>query len=157
MKFLLLLLLVTGCSVTRFYQGPSVAEELKKNEQGLSLVIAKVEDDFRQKQEFVGRFEKTGNDPFIQDSLATMLQELEVRKNVLSSRADQILSRNGDLIEEIGDKKKIGENDPVFERLEEFARTKDQSLQEIMNELFAYRKAAQEFEKIAFFTKLVKR
>lgn len=157
MRVLLLLVLLTGCSVTRFYQGPAVSTELRKNEKNLSLVAVSVEEDFKQKSTFMSQFQKKGKDTFIMENLDEKLVELKERKLSLISKADALLKANNDLLEQVGDKNKITEGDPVFRDLENFATKKDQALLDLMKELAAYKKTSKEFEKLAFFTKMVKR
>ena len=156
-SYLLALLLLSSCSVARYYQGPAVSQELRKNATSLELVIASVETDFNSKKQFMDQFHNNGKDPFIMENLDQKLAEMEAKREVVISRTSHIRNLNGELIRKVGDKTKIKENDPVFNEIETFASEKNRELNVLMRDFANYRKASEEFEKLAFFTKMVKR
>ncbi len=156
-SYLLALLLFTSCSTARYYQGPAVSQELRKNATSLELVIVSVESDFNSKKQFMDQFHNNGKDPFIMENLDQKLAEMEAKREVVISRTAHIRNLNGELIKKVGDKTKIKENDPVFNEIETFASDKDKELNVLMRDFANYRKASEEFEKLAFFTKMVKR
>ncbi len=155
--YLLFLLFLSSCSTARYYQGPSVSQELRKNATSLELVIASVETDFKAKEQFMDQFHSRGKDPFIMENLDQKLAEMNAKKEVVISRTAHIRKLNGELIQKVGNKSKIKDNDPVFKEIEEFASDKDKELNVLMRDFANYRKASEEFEKLAFFTKMVKR
>lgn len=157
MRTLLLLLLLTGCSVTRFYQGPAVSAELAKNEKSLAIVVESVTSDFAQKSAFMTKIHERGKDPFIMENLDQKLTELKARKQILITKTESLLKANNQLLLEVNKKNEIKEGDPVFKNLETFADKKDVAIGELMKDLAAYKKSSAEFEKLAFFTKMVKR
>ena len=75
--YLLALLFLSSCSTARYYQGPAVSQELRKNATSLELVIASVETDYKSKKEFMHQFHNTGKDPFILENLDNKLAEME--------------------------------------------------------------------------------
>ncbi len=156
-SYLLALLLLGSCSTARYYQGPAVSQELRKNATSLELVIVSVETDFNAKKAFMDQFHTRGKDPFIMENLDKKLAEMEAKREVVISRTAHIRNLNGELIKKVGAKSKIKENDPVFEEIETFASDKDKELNFLMREYVNYKKASEEFEKLAFFTKMVKR
>lgn len=157
MRVLLLLFLLTGCSVTRFYQGPAVSAELQNNEKNLSIVVASVEADFAMKSTFMGQFQQKGKDPFIKENLDQKLVELREKKEILVTKTQELLKTNHQLLKQVSTKSKIKEGDPVFRNLEKFADHKDEALTELLEHFAAYKKTSEEFEKLAFFTKMVQR
>lgn len=157
MRTLLLLFLLTGCSVTRFYQGPAVSAELANNEKSLAIVVESVNSDFAQKSAFMGKIHERAKDPFIMENLDQKLIELKERKQVLVTKTESLLKANNQLLREVSRKNEIKEGDPIFRSLENFADKKDEAIGELMKDLAAYRKSSAEFEKLAFFTKMVKR
>jgi hypothetical protein len=156
-SYLLALLFLTSCSTARYYQGPAVSQELRKNATSLELVIASVETDFKAKEEFMGKFHIKGKDPFIMENLDQKLAEMNAKREVVISRTAHIRKLNGELIQKVGNKFKIKDSDPVFQEIETFASDKDKELNVLMRDFTNYRKASEEFEKLAFFTKMVKR
>jgi hypothetical protein len=155
-KTLLMLILLTGCSMARYYQGPAVTQELKKNETNLGLVVASIEADFQQKQTFMDQFHEKGKDPFIMQNLDQKMDELNLQRNLVMQKSESIRQLNGKLMKKVGDKSKIREGDPVFSAIEDFAENKNEVLTELMKEFVTYKKVSEEFEKLAFFTKMVK-
>ncbi|MES2528400.1 MAG: hypothetical protein V4598_15050 [Bdellovibrionota bacterium] len=156
-SILLALLFISSCSSARYYQGPAVSQELRKNATSLQLVVASVDTDYFSKQEFLNQFQQRGKDPFITENLNRKLAEMEMKREAVISRTDHIRNLNGELIRKVGSKSKIRENDPVFEEIETFATDKDKELNVLMKDFANYKKASEEFEKLAFFTKMVKR
>ncbi|MFL5786050.1 MAG: hypothetical protein ACJ76H_15640 [Bacteriovoracaceae bacterium] len=157
MRALLILIFLTGCSVARFYQGPAVSQELRKNETSLGLVVNQVESDFQQKANFVDNFHEKGKDPFIMKNLDMKLEEMKTHREIVIRTTDQIRKLNDHLLTKVEDKKKIREGDPAFKAIEDFADKKDEALSELLKEVANYKKSSEEFEQLAFFTKLVKR
>jgi hypothetical protein len=157
MKALLILIFLTGGSVARFYQGPAVSQELRKNETSLGLVVNQVESDFQQKASFVDKFHEKGKDPFIMKNLDLKLEEMKTHREIVMRTTDQIRKLNDHLLTKVEDKKKIREGDPAFKAIEDFADKKDQALSELLKDVANYKKSSVEFEQLAFFTKLVKR
>lgn len=157
MHLLLFFLFLIGCSSTRFYQGPAVTHELRKNATSLELVLANIESDFKQKEEFLEKFQVKGKDPFIKEGLSQKLYEMKLRRETFMNKMSHIGELNSGLLGKVKEKKKISEGDPVFEAIESFADTKDRELAVLMKDFANYRKASEEFEKLAFFTKMVKR
>ena len=157
MRILILLFLLTGCSVTRFYQGPAVSQELKKNETSLELVKETLEADYEQKEDFLEQFQVRGKDPFIKEGLDQKLTEMRLKREAVLQRMSHIKELNSGLLGKVEKKSKISEGDPVFKAIENFADDKDRELSVLMKEFTNYKKASEEFEKLAFFTKMVKR
>lgn len=157
MRLLLLCFLLAGCSMTHFYQGQAVTQELKKNAIGLRLVQSTIDSDFQQKETFLKEIVKTGKDPFIREGLDQKLLEMKTKREAVLQKMSHIQNLNDGLIEQVENKNKISENDPVFGEIENFATVKNLELSILMNEFANYKKASIEFEKLAFFTRMVKR
>ncbi len=156
-KILLSLLLITSCATKRFYQGPAVTQELRKNATSLELVITSIESDFKEKQTFLKRFEVKGKDPFITENLETKLAEMNMKREAVLAKSFNIREENNSLLHKVENKSKIKEGDSEFRAIENFAEKKDQELSGLIKEFGEYRKASAEFEKLAFFTRMVKR
>jgi hypothetical protein len=156
-SYLLALLFLSSCSATRYYQGTAVNRELRKNATSLELVIASVETDFNAKEEFADKLHGKGNDPYIIENLDKKLAEMEEKREAVIFTTAHIRDLNGELIRKVGNKTKIKENDPVFKEIDTFANNKDRELNILMRDFANYKKASEEFEKLAFFTKMVKR
>ena len=156
-KILLSLLLITSCATKRFYQGPAVTQELRKNATSLELVITSIESDFKEKQTFLKRFEVKGKDPFITENLETKLAEMNMKREAVLAKSFNIREENNSLLHKVENKSKIKEGDSEFRAIENFAVKKDQELSGLIKEFGEYRKASAEFEKLAFFTRMVKR
>jgi len=157
MRLLFLCFFLIGCSSTRFYQGPAVSQELRKNATSLELVMATIETDFEQKENFLEQFQVKGKDPFIKEGLDQKLSEMKQKRQAVINRMSHIKELNDGLLGKVEKKKKITEGDPVFKAIENFADDKDRELSVLMKEFANYRKASEEFEKLAFFTRMVKR
>jgi hypothetical protein len=155
MRALLVLVFLGGCSLGRYYQGLAVSQELRKNATSLELVIASVETDFEQKEQFLDQFHVKGKDPFIKENLDQKLKEMNLRREVIEKSA-HIRNLNNGLLNKIENKSKIKESDPEFRAIENFANNKDKELSFLMKEFSSYKKASEEFEKLAFFTRMVK-
>lgn len=157
MKVLLLgLFFLTSCSVARYYQGPAISQELRKNATSLEIVMTTIETDFEQKETFMEQFQVRGKDPFIKENLDQKLDEMKEKREVLLRRMSHIRNLNNGLLTKVENKTKITEGDPIFKAIETFADDKDRELSVLMKEFANYRKASEEFEKLAFFTKMVK-
>lgn len=157
MKVLLLsLFFLTSCSVARYYQGPAVSQELRKNATSLELVMATVESDFEQKVNFVEQFQLKGKDPFIKENLDQKLGEMKAKREAVIRRMGYIRNLNNGLLGKVEKKSKITEGDPIFNAIENFADDKNRELSVLMKEFANYQKASEEFEKLAFFTRMVK-
>jgi hypothetical protein len=156
-SYLLALLFLSSCSVARYYQGTAVNRELRKNATTLELVIASVETDFKAKEEFADKFHGKGKDPYIIENLDKKLAEMEEKREAVIFTMAYIRDLNGELIRKVGNKTKIKENDPVFQEIETFAHNKERELNILMKDFANYKKASEEFEKLAFFTTMVKK
>jgi hypothetical protein len=157
MKVLLLsLFFLTSCSVARYYQGPALTQELRKNATSLELVMATIETDFEQKETFLEQFQVKGKDPFIKENLDQKLDEMKGKREAVIRRMSYIRNMNNGLLSKVENKSKIKEGDPVFREIENFADDKDRELSVLMKEFANYQKASEEFEKLAFFTRMVK-
>lgn len=157
MRLLILCFFLAGCSMTRFYQGPAVSQELKKNATSLELVKATIETDFEQKETFLEQFQLRGKDPFIKEGLDEKLSEMRLKREAVLQRMSHISQLNNGLLGKVEKKSKISEGDPVFKAIENFAEKKDRELSVLMKDFVNYKKASEEFEKLAFFTRMVKR
>lgn len=158
MKTILLsLLLITSCATKRFYQGPAVTQELRKNATSLELVITSIESDFNEKASFLKRFEIKGKDPFITENLENKLAEMNLKREAILSKSFTIRDENNGLLHKVENKSMIKEGEPEFRAIENFAESKDKELSGLIKDFSEYRKASAEFEKLAFFTRMVKR
>ena len=157
MKVILLFLLVlASCSMVRFYQGPALSQELRKNATSLELVATAVESDFQQKVTFFSRYQEKGHDSYIKTNLREKLRELEQGKLAVLHQADHLRELNDGLLRKVADRKVIREGDPDFMAIESFAGNKDQAVNSLINEYGKYQRISAEFEKLAFFTRMVK-
>jgi hypothetical protein len=156
MKTLLLLFILLGCSSNRFYQGPAVAQELRINEAALGLVMVSLQTDFEAKQTFFNNVRKISRDQFIMRSLNVKFRELKLSKEALMETTSYIKDLNEKLLKRVSEKDKIREGDPAFRAIENFAVDKEGQLAKLQKEYVIYEKTADEFENLAYYTRMVK-
>ncbi len=120
-------------------------------------MITSIESDFKEKEKFLERFEVKGKDPFISENLESKLAEMNLKREGVLAKSFNIRDENNGLLQKVENKAKIPEGDPVFRAIENFAESKDRALAGLIKEFSEYRKASSEFEKLAFFTRMVKR
>ncbi len=156
MKTVLLLILLLGCAARKFYQGPEVAQELRINEAALGLVMVNLQTDFETKQNYFHEVKKKTHDKFIMQSLNLKFRELEETKEMVLRRTAYLKGLNGKLLDKVSEKEKIREGEPAFEAIESFASKKVRQLEILQKEYANYEKTAEEFENLAFYTRMVK-
>lgn len=152
---LLLLLLCSGCSVARYYKAAEISTELKKNASQLAYLEDSVETDYQHKAEFYKSL--TSNFPdksgFVAQELRWRIKDMEEKKNTILAQSSYIRSVNDSLLTEIEDKKQISENDPVFDKIEEFSDSTTGEAKELFEEFDKYRNASAEFSRFVLFSK----
>lgn len=154
-RAILLLILILGCSSRKFYQGPELSQELRRNEAALGLVLISMESDFEQKVNFLNKAKKISRDTFILNNLTEKMKELKASKDSVVSRTNYLKRLNQKLLEAVSEKYKIREGDATFNAVEDFAEDKGRELGVLKNDILNYQKSAEEFEDLAQYTLLV--
>ena len=150
----LLLFLITGCSVTRFYHAADVSHELKNNSQQLTYMAAKVENDFQDKEAFYQNYYKESpkKDSYILGDLAYRLNDLKMKRDSILSKSMTIKKINDSLLSKIETKKKISENDPEYQDIEAFAVITQRDAKKLYEDYAVYKTSSNEFATFAMFT-----
>lgn len=150
----LVLFLLGGCTVARYYQASDVSLELKKNSQQLTALTFQVERDFSDKEAFYENYYKENpkKDNFILGDLAYRLNDLKIRKDSILSKSQSIKKVNDELLTKIQNKKRIQETDPEYQDIEAFAVINQRDAKGLFEDFSKYRSASNEFATFALFT-----
>ncbi len=155
MKLLFLVLfLLGGCSVSRFYHAADVSHELKKNSDQLTWMAAKVENDFQDKEAFFKNFHKESpnKESYIVGDLAYRLNDLKLKRDHILSKSMFIKKVNDGLLQKMEKKSKIQETDPVYKEIEDFAVITQNDAKKLFEDFGKYKAASNEFATFAMFT-----
>lgn len=155
MKFLFLsLLLITGCSVSKFYRTSDVTKELKKNASQLNLIAWSVDKDYQDKAAFYSNYHRDAKnkDTFILQDLYWRLAELKNKRDFIMRKSNDLKAFNDGLLTELDDMKEVRETDPAYKKIETFAKTTGPEVRALFSEYANYKTSSTEFAKFALFT-----
>ncbi len=151
---LLVLILVSGCSTSPFYQASDVSRELKKNSNQLQVVTMNTIYDFQDKEAFYKNYLETSKnkDSFIIQDLAWRLSDMRNKKDSILRKSAFIKEVNDHLLNQLSKKNKVNATDPVFKKIEAFAKVTKPEANILFKEFESYKNASTEFARFALFT-----
>lgn len=113
--------------------------------------MAVVEQDFSRKERVMTEAKNQGvnfkEEKYVE--LDQLFSKLTVTRNKLKSETTSLTNAGQEMLQHIGDKKKIPSTDPRFEEVEKFRGKSEDQLDEINDDLASYQKTSNKFRDVA--------